>query len=295
MMNGLARFAVPLFFLVSGYFCYGKGMDTVKRRIRNTGHLFLLANGVYFLWKLAALAEKDALTLAAAAELFAPKALFDWLVWNQSPFMGHLWFLGALLYCYLLYALLVKKGWQEKLYGLIPLCLAANVLLGEILPILGRENNFLHTRNFWLTGLPFFLLGHWFAKREKSGALRVHTLVCLAGIGVGTVMSMAEMLMTGGGELYIGSIFMVCGLFLLALQNPGWGEGSLLAHIGARDSLHIYLWQMIVFDVAEKLAHAGGFGEHMIYQWLLPLIVCLLSWLLAEAIEKGKEYRYGKN
>ena len=32
MMNGLARFGVPLFFMVSGYFSYGKGMDTVKKR-----------------------------------------------------------------------------------------------------------------------------------------------------------------------------------------------------------------------------------------------------------------------
>ena len=55
MMNGLARWAVPMFFLISGYFSYGKGADTVKRRICRTFGLFVLANGIYFLWKLVTL------------------------------------------------------------------------------------------------------------------------------------------------------------------------------------------------------------------------------------------------
>ena len=52
MMNGLARFGVPLFFMVSGYFSYGKGTDTVKRRIWKVFGLFLGANGIYFVWRL---------------------------------------------------------------------------------------------------------------------------------------------------------------------------------------------------------------------------------------------------
>lgn len=287
MMNGLARWAVPMFFLISGYFSYGKKADTVKRRIQRMFGLFVLANGVYFLWKLANLRMEGILSVRAVQSLFAGEPLLKWLIWNQSPFMGHLWFLGALLYCYLFYALLVHKGWEERCYPLIPVCLTGNLLLGVALPVLGQEISFLYVRNFWLTGLPFFLWGHWFARQEGQGRLRIRDSYCLAGIVVGAGLSMAEMFLSGGAELYLGSILIAAGLFLLAIRHPDWGRGSLLEHIGERDSLSIYLWQMILIDLTQAAAYTCGFREHMVYQWLMPLWICLISWLTAELIQKG--------
>lgn len=291
MMNGLARFGVPLFFMVSGYFSYGKGMDTVKRRIRKLFRLFLAANGIYFVWRLLNLWEQGGLTMEAAAGFWDPKSLLRWVLWNESPFMGHLWFLGALLYCYCLYGSLVKKGHEEQIYFLIPLCLGANLLLGEGLSILGKRISFLYVRSFWLTGLPFFLWGHWISREEQKGRLVPRPSLCLAGILFGACLSMGEMLLSGGGELYLGSILIAGGMFSLALWRPDFGKGSLLAHIGEKTALHIYLWQMIVFDLMEKLAYIGGVHEHMVYQWVMPLGVGLISWLLAEALVFRSTYK----
>lgn len=291
-MNGLARWAVPLFFMISGYFCYGKGMDTVRRRIQRTWRLFLCANGVYFLWKLLDLAGKGSLSAGAVAALFSPEALFKWLVWNESPFMGHLWFLGALLYCYLFYGLLVKKGLEEKVYGLIPLCLAANLALGEGLAILGVRLSFLYSRNFWFLGLPFFLWGHWIRGKQEKGELKIRNSSCFAALLLGAVLSMAEMLASGGRDLYVGSILMTAGIFLFAIWNPHLGRGSVLAAIGERDSLHIYLWQMLLFDLMAAGARTCGLAGHMVYQWVRPLLACLLSLLLAELIRScGKRLK----
>lgn len=284
MMNGLARFGVPLFFMVSGCFSYGKGPDTIRRRIRKIWKLFLTANGVYFIWKLFHLWLKREITAGAAAALFAPDSLIDWLLWNESPFMGHLWFLGALLYCYIFYWILVKVGWEERLYFLIPACLTANLLLGEGLSILGKEISFLYVRNFWLTGLPFFLWGHWLFREESQEKLKIRPGICLVGTVIGVCLSMGEMLLSGGGELYLGSVLMTGGIFSLALQKPSFGKGSLLAHVGEKTALHIYLWQMIVFDVVEKLGYMCEVHEHMVYQWMMPLGVGAASWLLAEAL-----------
>ena len=192
MMNGLARFGVPLFFMVSGYFSYGKGTDTVKRRMRKLFALFLGANGVYFVWRLLALWEQGSLTLEAAAGFFNWKSLLGWVLWNESPFMGHLWFLGALLYCYCLYGFFVRKGLEERVYFLIPLCLGANLLLGEGLSVLGKGISFLYVRNFWLTGLPFFLWGHWMFREERKGKLMGNPGLCAAGIVFGACLSMGS-------------------------------------------------------------------------------------------------------
>ncbi len=287
MMNGLARFGVPLFFMVSGYFSYGKGTDTVKRRIWKVFGLFLGANGIYFVWRLLALWGQGSLTMKAAAGFFAPKSLLHWGLWNESPFMGHLWFLGALLYCYCLYGIFVRRGIEERVYVLIPLCLGANLLLGEMLSILGKGISFLYVRNFWLTGLPFFIWGHWMHREEQRGRLRLRSGVCLGGILFGACLSMGEMLLSGGADLYLGSILMAGGMFLLALGRPEFGKGSLLAHVGEKAALHIYLWQMMVFDVVEKLAYIRGIHEHMVYQWVMPLAVGMISWILAEALVLG--------
>lgn len=101
----------------------------------------------------------------------------------------------------------------------------------------------------------------------------------------GACLSMGEMLLSGGAELYAGSILMTCGIFLTAVQNPSAGRGSLLAHIGEKDSQSIYLWQIIIYDATSMLAKGLGIRGMSVYQWLMPLWVCLASWMLAEILE----------
>lgn len=55
----------------------------------------------------------------------------DLLFFNRTAMAPHLWFMGALVYCYLFYRLLARKRLEERAYLLIPVLLAANLLLGE--------------------------------------------------------------------------------------------------------------------------------------------------------------------
>ena len=160
-------------------------------------------------------------------------------------------------------------------------------MLGEGLTVISKGLSIKYVSNFWLTGLPFFLWGHWMFREERKGKLMRNPGFCAAGIVFGACLSMGELALSGGGELYLGSILMTAGIFSLALRRPDFGKGSFLAHVGEKTALHIYLWQMIVFDVVEKLAYIGGVPEHMVYQWLMPLTVGGISWLLAEAVVLG--------
>lgn len=282
MMNGLARFAVPLFFMISGYFSYQKRIDVIRSRTRKIWRLFLLSNSVYFIWKVAVSWWEETLSWGMMADLFSPISLMRWIFLNQSPMMSHLWFLGALLYCYLFYGFLIGHIKEEYFYFLIPVCLVCNLFLGN-------KISFMYVRNFWLTGLPFFLWGHWFAREESCKRLRFKGRYCIVAVGAGACLTMAEMLLLGGKELYLGSVLMAAGGFAWALEHPHFGENSRMAHIGERDALHIYLWQMIVYDITIITASHKGFEGHMVYQWLMPLWVCLISWLLAEGIERAKK------
>ena len=78
------------------------------------------------------------------------------------------------------------------------------------------------------------------------------------------------------------------GLFMAAIENPGIGRGSLPVHIGEKDSRHIYLWHVIVYQFTSSLADGLGIRSYKLYQWLVPLWVCLASWMLAEILERRK-------
>ena len=288
LVEGLARFAVPLFFMISGHFSRGKEPAVLWRRFRSTLRMYLWASAVYFLWRLVMLYREGSLSLEAAGNMFSLKALGELFLWNRSPFAYHLWFLGALLYCYLFYGLLVRLRKEESVYLLIPLCLGANLLLGEGLNVLGRHIPTAFVRNFWLTGLPFFLLGHWLAGRKAGIEASGRTGLYLAAGGI--CLTVAETLFFGKAELYLGSVLLGTGLFVTAVRNPGFGRGSLPAHIGEKDSRHIYLWHVILYQFTSSLAACLGIRGYKVYQWLVPLWVCLASWMLAEILERRKRY-----
>lgn len=108
---------------------------------------------------------------------------------------------------------------------------------------------------------------------------------------LGALLSLAEMVLSGGTELYLGSILMSGGLFTLALLHPEWGRGSILARVGERDYQHIYLWHLLVYDILQLLASAAGVREHIVYLWLMPVLVCLLSLALAEVLQLSRARR----
>lgn len=289
ILDGLARFAVPLFFMVSGYFSYGRGMDTIKRRCGHIFRLMVTANLAYFFWKLLMLKSDGALTSAAVGALFSGKSLWQFVLWSVSPFAPHLWFLGALWYCYLFYMLLLRKKREDRCYALIVLCLGVNLILGEFCRIAGHPLPVRLTRSFWFTGLPFFLWGHWFADRRHREKKLAPDGLCLCMMGLGACLSMGELFLTGGAELYVGSILLVAGIFMLALQHPEAGRGSLPARIGAEDSQGIYLWQYMIYNATSALALTAGIRGTAWYSWLMPLWVCLVSLGLAEFLNAWKK------
>lgn len=286
VIQGIARFAVPLFFLISGYFAYGRDDSVIRRR---AGHIFRLYAGavlVYYLWAALRYFLSRRTFGGMGAELFPDGAgtVTDVLLWNRTAMAPHLWFMGALLYCYLFYLVLLHFRWEEKVYLLVPVLLAVNLLLGEGRGIIGVEVPVRWLRSFWFTGLPFFLWGSWFSYRKKQGRLTLRTGFCLAMVAMGIALSAAECLLTGYDELYLGSILMAGGMFAFALAHPAFGQGSVLARIGERDSAQIYLWHMLLRNFAALAFMVMGFYETTICQTLTPFLVGAASVALAEVI-----------
>lgn len=291
IIKGIARFAVPLFFLISGYFAYGREDAVLRRREIHILRLYVGAVAVYYLWAAIRYFLSQRTFAQMGAELFPDggRTVSDLLFFNRTAMAPHLWFMGTLVYCYLFYRLLARKCLEERAYLLIPVLLAANLLLGEGRGLTGIAVPVRWIRSFWLTGFPFFLWGSWFACREKQGRLQLHRGAGMALVAGGMLLSSVECLWSGYDELYVGSILTAGGLFSLALAFADLGKGSLLARIGERDSANIYLWHMLLRNFAALAFLMAGVYETMACQLLMPFLVGAASTALAELMYRRKK------
>lgn len=291
IIKGIARFAVPLFFLISGYFAYGREDAVLRRREIHILRLYVGAVAVYYLWAAIRYFLSQRTFAQMGAELFPDggRTVTDLLLFNRTAMAPHLWFMGALVYCYLFYRLLARKRLEERGYLLISVLLAANLLLGEGRGLTGIAVPVRWIRSFWLTGFPFFLWGSWFACWEKQGGLQLHRGAGMALVAGGMLLSSVECLWSGYDELYVGSILTAGGLFSLALAFPDLGKGSLMARIGERDSANIYLWHMLLRNFAALAFLMAGVYETMACQLLMPFLVGAASTALAELMYRRKK------
>lgn len=291
IIKGIARFAVPLFFLISGYFAYGREDAVLRRREIHILRLYMGAVAVYYLWAAIRYFLSQRTFAQMGAELFPDggRTVSDLLFFNRTAMAPHLWFMGTLVYCYLFYRLLARKRLEERAYLLIPVLLAANLLLGEGRGLTGIAVPVRWIRSFWLTGFPFFLWGSWFACREKQGRLQLHRGAGMALVAGGMLLSSVECLWSGYDELYVGSILTAGGLFSLALAFADLGKGSLLARIGERGSANIYLWHMLLRNFAALAFLMAGVYETMACQLLMPFLVGAASTALAELMYRRKK------
>lgn len=183
--NVLARFAVPVFFMVSGYFCF-RGDDTefirTGKKIRHVLKLMLVAFPVCCLWELIqnyidGASQKEWLEALVSGEHIRQFLLYN----NSSQVKWHLWFLPALLYCYLLFALAARFRICKQAYVLIPVLLLIHFGMEEFSTFLFPEKHFrvMQFRNYLFTGFPFFMLGiSGFSTLSSCPSLPASALFC---------------------------------------------------------------------------------------------------------------------
>lgn len=158
--TALTRIAVPIFFMITGYF----HSDIMKKcgevkQIRKIFVLFLEANLLYFMWKLF-LAVLNNNTTSFFKSTFSINTGVKFLFLNESPFNGHLWYLGAILYVLLIISIADRLNCEKLLYILIPVLLLGDLILGKYSLIFwSREFPYILVRNFLFVGIPYFCIG----------------------------------------------------------------------------------------------------------------------------------------
>jgi len=275
--NSLERIAVPLFFLITGYY-YPRLVERgrMKSHLRKLVVLTLCATLFYFLSKLS-------LRIHAGqggpwlTQQFHWKILAGWGLLNFSPAGFHLWYLYAVLYDLLIFLVLDRL---KRFRAALPF-VAAIYLCGLALNFTPMH---IFTRNFLFFGLPCMTVGRLlgegagrkFPARLTDRQLWACFLTC-------NVLVVAELFLnralfeTPLRDFYVFTLPAAVALFVMALRHPAFGAGGPVAAIGCKYSAHIYILHVCAGTCLGPFWHAESLPAQLLRPWIVFALALLLS------------------
>lgn len=287
-VQAVSRFCVPLFFMVSGYFCYMQISDKkeinakMKKKIKHIGKITLYACLAYLAFDVV-----QYFVFGYDVFVFGIRHVFNMLVFNQ-PFIiaGQYWFLFALLYDYVLLFFIQKFGFIKYVYVLAGLMILMYIVGAQGMHLLGHHVPNMYYRNFLIEGFAFFGLGHWIHANQSK--LKISNAILISVVVVSTLLCFAERYIMGRDfGVNIVTFPQVFCLFLLAVNNPQKHAG-IMQVVGLRYSMFVYIIHPIVWHTMEYVYGRFDIAENMPAQYLMPVLVLFLTLLISHIIYYAK-------
>ena len=245
--EALIRTAVPLFFMITGFFLYNEdgniARKNLKKSLKRIFWLTVYANVFYYM------------------VFFLPHDICPLKNWRDVErliifgdfFETHLWFLTAYVEVVVLILFAYKFRFLKLLWCMIPIFLALGLLLGKYSIFLPEgSEGLLRSRNFLTIGLPCFAVG-WFLHKYQQQFLKAFPyplliLVALILLSYGeeywlSWLSGQEILL---GDLLITTLPISFMLMLLGVKHQDWGKGTFFEKIGKKYSTGIYVYHMFI-------------------------------------------------
>ena len=300
VIQSVFRFAIPLFFMVSGYFCDTSDRAKLEKKLpAKCKHILVICFVgcvYYFIFNMMIAIFGDShgtveAVVGRITSLFELRKLMEWVLFNQDPFVNILWFTFALLYCYFILWVVNHFNWYSKVFWCIPLLLGAHIIMGNLLTLFGIEVSKLYYRNFLFYGLPFLLLGVWLRRNQERVLKKLSVNAASVFMVAGAVVSVAEWFVFGRRELFVGSILFVVGGFVYALHKPDAKKNSPVTVIGERYSLFIYIVHFSLISVLDRFAYKlipDGICV-TVYEYAKVFIIFALSLMGAYIFEQVME------
>ena len=277
----LARSAVALFFVISGYYLYtGDSKVEFQKLVKRTKRIAIMtgiAFLVYFVWEsfVRFVGSGTASVLSYYKELFTWQNLLNVVFFSYDPVVGHLWFLLALLQGYLLLLLVNKiKGMKVACILAFPL-LEVQVVVMALSIILKWKIEMFYFRSVWFYGLPFICLGYALKKYEGLLQQKISTAALMIGVGVGIALTIVERFLIGNLQLFNGTLILIFSLFILACRYPKLPLPKAGIVLGTKYSSEIYIYHWIVKEIFNKIQRALSLDAW--FDWVAPIGVFLVT------------------
>lgn len=283
----LTRCAVPVFFIISGYFLYGNNIVLkIKRQLKRISYI-LLWGSILYAFELLVLNHGSISSIIPTTQ-----DLFNFACFNENPYCPHLWYLSAYIYVLVIILAIEKLNLWKIFFISIPFLLAVDLCFGKYSIVLwNREFDWLYVRNFLFVGLPYVLIGAYIRKFENK-VKRISTMFTIGGVILFSTTSFVErelLIYLGANairEHYISTTFMAVTLFLTFLNNKSYNNYK-LSQFGRNDSLYIYVFHIMVstfLNIGIKHSHLPWLIE--LYSIFAPIFVLIVTLLFVMALRK---------
>lgn len=200
-------------------------------------------------------------------------AIRNFILFNQ-PFIiaGQMWFLFALLYDYILYAVLDCLNPNKLAYACIPVLAILYILLAQVAHLAGVTVPNMIYRNFLIEGFCFFMLGNWICYKQDKTRISNRTLVIV--IVFSTLLCFVERFFMGRDfGVNIVTFPQVTAIFLYGVNNPKKFCGNALQITGTKLSMLIYILHPAVWHIIEAVYGRCSLENNITALYLMPLLV----------------------
>lgn len=292
VVETLARWAVPFFFMASGFF-FGKRVPSgaakpqyLRKNLTNLAKLYAGWTLFYLLYDLVMMYRDSQMENTSLAPLVSSYFAEEWTLLNVfylgSPTHApHLWYLTALFW-----SLLIVYSFNR--YRQLGLLLGLSLVLN----VIGVFDLVTHisTRETLFVGLFYTTSGLLIAHHEKQFLTNVSPkLYCL--IPVLLLIQVPERLYLFTGDYYLSTIPLVWLIMLFGLRHKRLGRGTLFASVGANsDGIYLIHWLLLKL-VLLGLGMMGweGVREQLLWALLYPPALFFLSYLTFEPLHQSKQ------
>ena len=263
-LDAIVRFATPIFALISGYYGYfhDENIDIeqkYKKRAWKIFGLIIISTIIYFIYKLYSF-NGD---VSKVFRLYNWNAIYKLIFLNISVLSQHLWYLWAILYCYILLIIMKKLNFKiNSLYRYIPILLVLNILIGEVLFVANIKIQNIYTRNFLLMILPFFMIGYYINETQIYKKINTNYLVFICILS--TILTVIERINTAVLNTYVGTIFLSISIFMLCLKYPMGARLHLIEWIGTKLSTSIYIIHFLILKIIEQIEEYNNYKGNKI-------------------------------
>lgn len=297
----IIRFSVPIFFMITGY-NYNSIRCKWRKYISNIVKLICISNLIYFLYGLIKIMVNNDSVLMYINEIISLKSILKLVLFNESPFMWHLWYLFSILYVLLIYRHIENNKLEKILYYLTPLLLIIDLILGKYsLLLFGKSTNHIFLiRNFLFVGLPYFCIGVYMSMKEdkiKSSNINNKKIIILFIISCITCVAERIILTNLGAnsprEQYISTTIMSIIIFIFVIKNKMFMDGTLLPKIGKEYSTWIYILHPLVILVMNHLLKEGNIINQygFTYSMYIYIITIMIIYLYKKLLNLKNTYK----
>lgn len=293
----IMRFAVPIFFIISGYFYCRADISKKKSQIKHILFLAVCAILFYFCVQLVTAAFSGDIN-SFFVQTFTLDNLWRFAFFNYVPdkLGDHLWFLFALLYCMICDIFVSKFKINLNVYRvLITLFLIVNIIIGSYSKLIfGIWPPIEIARSFIFTGLPFFYIGKLLRQAEKISASNfalISLSIVFAVTSVCEYVMLNSLGVSASKEMYISTVILAITLFCFVIKNPLYNPNKFLVGIcnyGKKYSLMIYIIHPMMVKILNPVVSHMGSAVQTLYNFTSPIIIFIGALVFAMIFYKLK-------